>query len=296
VPDDAQSSARAEGALGLDLFEASKWQEAFDRFRAADAIYHAPTLTLFMARCQSKLGHLLAARALYQALIGEVLPPKATDVFRQAQRDAATELVALEMAIPTLEIIVRGSTAPSVTIDGASAALSPAKNELDPGEHRVAVTARGMSPWSSTVPVGAGQALQIPITLRPLPIAEAPRRVVPDDAPPESGSTWLYPSIAYGAGALALGVSVVTGAIAVSETDDIKSRCDGSQCLAADAEQGSRAQTMTTLSTITGIIAVTGAVVGTGLLLWYPESAPDRSAARVEVFLGAGTAELRGAF
>lgn len=46
----------------------------------------------------------------------------------------------------------------------------------------------------------------------------------------------------------------------------------------------------------TSIVAVTGLAVGAVLLVSQPESAPDRSAARAEVFLGAKTVELRGVF
>src|SRR5262245_22615663 len=48
--------AREAGEQGLSLFNAGRWQEAYDRFDSAEAVLHAPTLVLFMAHCQKRLG------------------------------------------------------------------------------------------------------------------------------------------------------------------------------------------------------------------------------------------------
>lgn len=97
APSTAVTSGNRELALekarqGLELYRAEQWQEAAERFREADQLHHAPTLVLYLARCQRKLGKLAEAQALYEQILAEPLPQDAPAPFHQAHRDAAIEL------------------------------------------------------------------------------------------------------------------------------------------------------------------------------------------------------------
>src|SRR4051794_34506341 len=82
---DAQAAARARGEEGLKLFQADKWDEAFAAFAAADGLFHAPTLVVFMAGCRRNQGRLIEAKALYEKVVAEPLPRDPPEAFKKAQ-------------------------------------------------------------------------------------------------------------------------------------------------------------------------------------------------------------------
>jgi hypothetical protein len=58
-----QAEARVKAEEGLALFSAQQWNSAYKAFSEADALYSAPTLTLYRARCLRRMSKLLDARA-----------------------------------------------------------------------------------------------------------------------------------------------------------------------------------------------------------------------------------------
>src|ERR1700729_1800909 len=80
---DRQDLARARAQEGLKLFGADRWTEALTTFNEADSLYHAPSVTLYVARCQRKLGKLLAARATYDRILAEDVARDASPQFIQ---------------------------------------------------------------------------------------------------------------------------------------------------------------------------------------------------------------------
>jgi len=54
---------------------------AADRYARADAIFHAPTLLLGLARAEVGLGRLVEAEETYRRIVAEGLPPKPTPAF-----------------------------------------------------------------------------------------------------------------------------------------------------------------------------------------------------------------------
>jgi hypothetical protein len=93
---DARQLARTKAQEGLALYLAERWQEAYQRFVEADRLHHAPTLTLYLARCQRKLGKPAEARALYGQLLAEPLAKDAPPQYAEARRDAERELAQLQ--------------------------------------------------------------------------------------------------------------------------------------------------------------------------------------------------------
>ncbi|MGK4002438.1 tetratricopeptide repeat protein [Sorangium sp. So ce1036] len=207
----AQELARAKAHEGLKLYGADRWQEAFEAFQEADRLYHAPTLVLYMARCQRKLGKLTDARALYEQVLAEPLPDDAPPAFLDARRDAEVEL------------------------DAVRAALAP-------------------------------------------PAAAAPPPAAPAPAGADRGGGSLLPAgLAFGLGAVGLGVGAVTGILSLSRVSDLKAQCDGRRCPAALQGEADAATTLGHVSTASFLVGAASAAAGVVLLVLRPggDPAPD---------------------
>jgi hypothetical protein len=277
--------ARNLGREGIELFEKERWEEALEKLTRAEAMFHAPTLLLYIARTRSNLGQLTAARADYQALIDEELPPDAPLQFRNAKDAAYKELLALEKRIPSLLIIVEPGA--SVSLNGRPVDVS-SPILLDPGEHTVE---SGEVRRRVTLAEGDG-------VVR-LQLDAAPDDPPPDADPPEpaphstDGPIWPGATV-LGVGGLGLGLGLVTGLMAMSKTEDIKSRCiDDVHCLTSDAGLGNDAETLATISTVGFVVGGVLAATGIVLLVWRPGGETDDS---VALRAGPGGAWISGVF
>ena len=298
APADARSTARARGEEGLKLYEAKRWAEAFTAFREADAIYHAPTLTLFMGHCQRSLGSLVEARALYTKLASEPVPVAAPDQFRKAQAQARAELDLLTPRIPRLIAVVTGPSAESaqieidgLAVDGGEMAAGKA---LNPGPHTVAAHTPGASSSRSvTLAEGEEERIELALVASDLDVARAST----GGAAPPRGS--LVPGVvALGAGGLGLVIGAITGAIAAGKIGDIKSRCrtiDGAEhCLVSDIPARDSAQTLITVSTISLVAGGAALLAGTTLIILRPGG--HAASAHLEIDAGPAAIHLRGTF
>src|SRR5437899_40990 len=96
APSDAdRATARALALEGFHALDMKDFATAADRFSRADALVHAPTLLLGLARAEVGLGKLVAAGEVYNRLVREPLPPNAPQVFIDAVENGKTELGAL---------------------------------------------------------------------------------------------------------------------------------------------------------------------------------------------------------
>src|SRR6185437_15326326 len=154
-PDEGQRKkiARELADLAYGQYTAGDYANAIESFKRADETYHAPTLVVGLARAQAKAHHLLAARASFEKVIAEQLPPGSPDAFLDAQKSARDEVKALAAVIPTLEVHLPANTPTAgvtVTIDDSPATPgTPA--EVDPGKHRVTVAHEGARETRSVV-------------------------------------------------------------------------------------------------------------------------------------------------
>ncbi|WP_437575298.1 tetratricopeptide repeat protein [Sorangium sp. So ce887] len=214
---EAQQLARTRAHEGLKLYGADRWQEAFEVFKEADGLYHAPTLVLYMARCQRKLGQLGAARDLYEQVLAEPLPEDPPRAFLDARKDAETELAAVRA---TLE---------------APAASQP----------------------------------------------QVPPRDAPAPGGAEGGGSLLPAGLAFGLGAVGIGVGAATGLVSLSKVSDIKERCDGRRCPSELKGDADAATTLGHVSTVSFIVGAASAAAGVVLLVVRPggDAAPDAAGA-----------------
>src|SRR6266542_5174969 len=75
APDADRTMARAMAEEGQDALERRDYRVAEDRFTRADALIHAPTLMLGLARAQAGLGKLVEAHESYQRILREGVKP-----------------------------------------------------------------------------------------------------------------------------------------------------------------------------------------------------------------------------
>lgn len=279
-----QTIAREKAESGLKLFGADRFEEAYKLFEEANKLYPAPTLLLYMARCQRKRGLLLEARALYEQLLAQPLPDDASSAFREAQADGKTELEALKQRIPSLQVTIAGAPATSARVLLEGVPLAPsARKTLNPGRYTLVATAEGMEPIERSVDLAEGSAEVVAITLRPRPA---------------SGGSLAPALAAFGVGVAGLGAGAVTGALVIGRANDLKSRCDGNLCPAADKDEADAARALGTVSTVAFVVGAAGVSAGVVLLLLRGgggSGAPAAPAA-VGARVGLGQVTVEGTF
>ena len=100
--------AIAAGQHGVRAYEQGQWSDALQYFREADTLYHSPVFSLFIGRCQRRLGQLLEARATLNQLSNELIAATAPEPWVKAQSDARAELTGLAGEVATVTLTVIG--------------------------------------------------------------------------------------------------------------------------------------------------------------------------------------------
>src|SRR5579862_6290303 len=91
-----RATARLLAEQGQQALDARDYTTAADRFARADALVHAPTLMLGLARAAVGLGRWIVALDLYNRILNEGAAPGSPAAFFDALNDAHRELDALE--------------------------------------------------------------------------------------------------------------------------------------------------------------------------------------------------------
>lgn len=331
--DTNKTTARELAIEGYKALQAKDYAVAADRFTRADALYHAPTVILGLARAHVGLGKLVSAQELYSRIAHESLPPDASSAIKKAVLDAEKELGALTLRIPSVVINVKGNVAPRVTLDGIEvpAAALGVKRPVDPGKHVIIASATGFAASEVTVSLTEGKSESVTLELKhrqaaPPPIvAVAPAAKPPiatpvptpapttpalmTQAPPApalasdqskgNGSTQkTIVFVALGVGAAGLLVGGITGGLALSKHSDITISCPEGHCPkgqeAAFGPDIDSYNMMGTISTV-GFIAG-GALAATGVVLMLTAPKKMTTQATVTPFIGLGFVGATGGF
>lgn len=173
--DQDRAAARSLATQGAEAFTSGRFDEAIDLLGRAEALVHAPTHLLLIARAQTRLGRLVAAKETYLKILREELPPAAPAPFKRAQLDAREELAAVEPRIASLRIALEGAAGRKigVKLDGqpVADALLGVHRPIDPGNHAVVVSPPGLAPIEQTITLADGERkeMKIPIPESPVP-------------------------------------------------------------------------------------------------------------------------------
>lgn len=307
--DEQRKTARDLMDQGDERAEQQDYQAALTLYRAAHDIMHVPTTGIEVARTLANLGKLVEARDTALEILNLPEAPEEPRPFTIA-RVAAEQLVRkLTQDIPTLRILLGPAEAArgaALRIDGrlVPQALKAAQ-PLDPGAHRIQVSAPGFESveLSATLAVGNRESVRIELRRFPAPPLESslasPRALL--DRRPEralarpwystSWPTWL------GVGAVGAGVvtGTVAGLIAIDHVKAAREYCDGNRCTRQAAADRDAAFDAALVSNIGWVVAGAGAVLTvTSFWLDRRESA---SASEVSVLAakGGGIVQWSGA-
>jgi hypothetical protein len=264
--EDPQSAARSRAQDGLKLFGADRWTEALAAFREADALFHAPSVAIYIARCQRKLGKLFDARGSYERLLAEDLPADAPAPFVAAHVEAGKELELIRQHMPALRVVVTGAPPgdAQVTVNGAP--FGDETREVDPGTYTIVVRSRSGATVTQT-----------------LALEEGARKAMTIDVGPDKGvnkgggRNWLLPGIAFGVGGVGLVVGAVAGSLALSQAADIKKVCTPSVPCPQESSAASAAQTKAWVANAGFFVLIAGGVTGAVLLLTHASPGAQRA-------------------
>ena len=306
TPAAAQSPAERQAAVALGeealkLFEQGQWAEAYARFAKADRMVHAPPLVLYMARSQRNMGKLVEARQLYQRLAEEELHELAPEQFVQAKTKAAKELAVLDQRIPKVDITVQGAPRPQIRVTVDEVPLPQeqlgAPVPMNPGKHTIEARADGFSTASVAIelPDEAGSQ-SVELTLTATGEGPPPPPQIDTTASDSTPGPWWPGAVTLGVGGVGLVVGAITGGMAMSKVDDIKSRCIDNHCPPEDEDEGSSADTLATVSTVGFVAGGVLAAAGVVLLVWRPGGASDAPDGSASLRVGPAGVQLSGVF
>jgi hypothetical protein len=263
-----KAAARALATQGAEALSSSKFNDAIDLVSRAEAIVHAPTHLLMIARAQTGVGKLVAAQETYLKLLREELAPSAPAAFKNAQVAARDELAAIEPKIASLRIIVDGASQKKATIKlddvPVPAALLGVFRPVDPGSHVVTVFAVGLAPVKGSIDLRDGEKKDIKLTLPDgpapsgVPISPTDNPDATKPGPPagtterDSGSGFMTPLRGAGLGLAAVGVvGIAVGAVFFSKSSSVQSQAN-----AAAVKDGCTDGGLTCLTSMQGLVSM----------------------------------------
>jgi len=300
-----RATARSLATEGYWALHDKRYAEAADRFGRADALVHAPTLTLDLARSLVGLGQFVEAQERYELIIREGVDAKAPPSWQRALSDAKTELAALRPRLAWVTITVAGGTDAHVTIDGVAvpAAAIGVRRAINPGAHDFAVGAKGYVGSRQALSLSEGQegSVTLELKLDPTQQSAEPEVVAPQPTPvaaPAAAPNRTPAYVAFGVAGAGLVVGAVTGALWLGKRSTLENACaDPNNC---PPEQSDNVDSFHTLGYVSGagfIVAATG--IATGVTLWALENRSSASTTRglvVRPYLGFGSVGAVGSF
>jgi hypothetical protein len=317
-----KATAREIGQAAEVKLTAKDYKGAESDFRRANALFHAPTLVLGLARAQAAQGKVVEAWESYHSIILE--NPTATPIFAKALASAQQEIGAVEARRGRLTITVTGADSPNVTVDDV-----PVRAEalgiprfIDPGAHVVKASAAGGKAASANVTIAEGGHQDLALDLNqgaalpaavplvaPVPAAPSPEPVAPAPPPPASEPAPATPAssgswrktagyVGWGIGGAGIIEGIITGVLAVSKHGDLATACKNGVCPGTEGSTVSSYETLGALSTVGFIVGGVFAAGGTVLVLTAPKSAasPSSTGLHVVPYLGPGSAGAVGTF
>jgi hypothetical protein len=299
-----RATARTLAQEGQVALENKNYAVAVDKFGRADSLVHAPTLLLGLARAQVGAGKLVEAQENYNRIIREGVAANSPKSWSKAVDDANREVGSISPRIPWVTLSVLGPANPEVVIDSTPVphASLGVKRAINPGTHRVKVTAEGFLPQEKTIMMNEGQTLVVNMELEQAPDAPAPApKVATTTADTTTVSTgggeWRKTAayVALGIGGASLIVGGVSGGLAWSKNKQLDEKCPNSQCPDNQTPGIDTYHRFATISNIGFIGAGVGLAAGVILLVTQPkETSP--SAASLTPYVGLGAAGVTGKF
>jgi hypothetical protein len=299
-----RATARTLAQEGQHALENRNYVMAIDKFTRADSLVHAPTLLLGLARAQVGSGKLVEAQENYNRIIREGVAPNSPKSWSKAVDDANKEVGAISARIPWVTISVLGPSSPEVVIDSTPVphASLGVKRAINPGTHKVKVSAEGYLPQEKTITLTEGQSLTVNIELEQAPEAPAPAEkkiaaTAADTNLAEPTGEWhrTLAYVAFGVGGASLIVGGVAGGLAIAKHSELEKECAAGTCALSQQPNVDSYRRLGTIADVGFIVGGVGLATGIVLLVTKPKSTPT-SAAYWTPYVGLGGAGVKGAF
>jgi hypothetical protein len=204
IDDSTRSAARALVNEGAEYFKQGRYVQARRKFLDAYEVAKVPTVAVWAAQANEKLGKLVAASELYEAAL--LMQPNELwigNTQQQAQEQALQELRILRPRIPTLKINLEGASASEVevTIDNSTlpSALLKADRPTDPGTHVITATRGGNIAAETVITLAEAErkvvTLQLPAAGNAAPpLAPVPSQTAGIGSPPAPATALSGPT------------------------------------------------------------------------------------------------------
>jgi hypothetical protein len=299
-----RATARTLAQEGQHALETKNYTAAIDKFSRADSLVHAPTLLLGLARAQVGATKLVEAQESYNRIIREGVAPGAPKSWSKAVDDANKEVGAISPRIPWVTITVLGPSNPEVVIDSTPVphASLGVKRAINPGTHKIKVSAEGYLPQEKSIALTEGQSLNVNMELEqapesaPPPEKKASAAVAVDTSSSSSGEwrrTVAY--VAFGVGGASLIVGGVAGGLAIAKNSQLSDACPDRTCDVAQRGSIDTYHRLGTIADVGFIVGGIGVVAGVVLLVTQPKDT-TAGATKVTPYVGLGSAGVSGVF
>lgn len=171
-----RETARSWVTEGRELYAAGEYARALERFEGAWRLIRVPTTGIEVARAQLALGNWVEANAVAAEVAN--LPEVAHEppVFQRARAEASELVLGLSPRVPALALeIAPARTAVRIEIDGAEmpSAGRELSFRLNPGDHRLRVSAPGYRTIEREVPLAERERRTLSLVLVPVSSAAA---------------------------------------------------------------------------------------------------------------------------
>jgi hypothetical protein len=264
-----KETARALMDDGDHDVEVRDYAAALKAYRAAYALVPVPTTGIEVARTEAALGQLVLARDTAMQVARMPRASKEPRVFGEARAAAEDLAEKLRARIPAILVAVKGPPAGTevhVTVDGMALPRESTgePRKVDPGKHRVAVSADGYSATQQDVDVPEQATQTVAFALTPLPGAASTARPAGAVPPAErSGERHLSPLVLPGLVVTGVGVAAgsITGALSWSSASSARRYCQGTVCSLAAQSDIDWSKTLAWIADAAFGVAAVGAVL-----------------------------------
>jgi hypothetical protein len=269
----------------VESANAGRWGEAAETLKDVLAIRSSAKVRFTLGQAEEQVGRLAAAYEAYAQALADGEAAGEEDVAAAAGRAMHT----LAPRVPVVRVWVTGeaSAGATATIDGRPAPPGQPVR-VDPGAHRISVKAPGARPTESTIEVGEGQRVDVPVRLEAEGATVGSTSPSTSTAPATSAVEPAGPSLAtkdrswraaglvvLGTGAVGLVVGTYFGFEAISKNNaSNRGGCTGDACTASGYATRENARSDATVSTV--MFVAGGVLAASGVALWL--MAPRREA------------------
>jgi hypothetical protein len=276
VRDDAtveSGDAKSRFAMAQKLFKADRFAEALPIFRDLTETTHSPNARLYVAHCLQQLGKNVEAYKAFAAVVKETTDHP--DAKYGPTREAAIAQLAV-LNVRLARVVISVTDVPSgaaVTLDGAVVEEKELGSSIvvEPGTHRVDVSASGIEPMVREVSLEGGELKTVTLSLKKGEETTAASAsashfalAAPDDRRSDGGrTTRTIGFVVGGAGVAGLATFTITGLMAKSTFDDLEAACPKGCNDAAHMDQidrGKKLQTTANIGLVFGLLGVAGGV------------------------------------